>query len=731
MRSIWAIAFTFSMMMLVIPLADAEVVINELSVEPGSTGELLGYYMMEWVELFNDGPDNYVGGWILTDREAVTRATLPVWTMPGGAYLTVHFGEGVDDDDFSDGEGHYFVGDVPEYYDMENGECALYNGAPSAGTIVDFVAWGHSTGYMPGIASTHALIAGIWSSMEYVSTDNLNAVDHLGRAFDGFDTDGPGDFIIHSWQSMLQHGSQQPSNPIQISPVCNRVITETMPTFDWYDVESVDSYRLQVIPDTHYNSPIIDIDGIESSEYTPDFSLPGNIYTWRVSGDFGDDSTRWSREWSMFVDDGSWPVIDQGGMGVDSCPHLYQRKDSKLLCISHIWYYGGWQFSRPGCLENTQDPWDAPHPNGFQQTGPQHGLNYCVRASIAMINHKLGGDLLQDRISYYFFHEWQDFIPGPEGDLGHSMGCYPPDSNSHEEDGLSWALNGATIDVKAKPTPNSFSFDSVKTWIDQLGCFMARDLGHMFVINAYTLLTQGSDSVRLVYINDPKDGPGYSLYSASVGTTKTQGIEPNILHVFLHPQGWTSYRSIEAACTTDTDGDGVMDFDEENRFLTSINSQDSDSDGVHDKQEIRSYTFHGTDHPTCPVWNASNLMFPDIDADSWRAELDWDTDNDSLSDGAEDIDGDGISPEAGETCVYDSLNVPPPVVTVVAVVDGEDVVLSWFPVATATGFNVYGDTIPFSTGDLLDTVIDTTWTDYEAVSSRPSPYFYYVTATVE
>jgi len=57
--------------------------------------------------------------------------------------------------------------------------------------------------------------------------------------------------------------------------------------------------------------------------------------------------------------------------------------------------------------------------------------------------------------------------------------------------------------------------------------------------------------------------------------------------------------------------------------------------------------------------------------------------------------------------------------------------LSWFPVATATGFNVYGDTIPFTAGNLLDTVIDTTWIDYEAISTRPSPFFYHVTATVE
>ncbi len=736
MRSTWTIAILFVMMTIFLPSAYAGIVINELSIEPGSTGELLGDYMMEWVELFNDGTDYYVGGCVLTDRDAVIRASLPVWTIPEGAYLMVHFGEGDDDVDFSDDVGHYFVGNVPEYYDTENGECGLYDGAPSAGTIVDFVAWGHSTQYVPGTASSHALIAGIWSSMEFVSTDNLNAVDHLGRAFDGLDTDTPGDFIIHSWQSMLQHGSQQPSNPVQLSPLDNRVITETMPTFDWSDVESVESYRLQVFPDTSSSSPEIDIGGLEFSEYTPDFPLYSDIFSWRVAGEIDGELTHWSPEWLVFIDDDSWPVSQQGGFGAASCPHLFQRKDSKLLCISDLWYYEGWNFKRPGCLETTQDAWDIPHPDGVPSIwGWAHSNNYCVRASITMINHKLGGDLLEDRVSYYLFREWRDIIPGPEGDLGHSVGCYPPDSNSHEEDGLSWALDSAFIDVRSKPTGQaSISFDSIKTWIDQLDCFMTRTPGHMVVIDAYTLLTQGSKSNQIVYINDPNaPSPVAYIYSymLSLGGTIFVGRAPDFEHAFLHPQGWTSYRSIEAACTTDTDGDGVMDFDEENRFLTSITSQDTDSDGVHDKQEIRSYTFHGTDHPTCPVWNASNLMFPDIDGDLLRAELDSDADNDSLSDGAEDIDGDGISPEAGETCVYDSLNVPPPVVTVVAAIDGGDVVLSWFPVATATGFNVYGDTIPFTAGNLLDTVIDTTWIDYEAISTRPSPFFYHVTATVE
>ncbi len=58
-----------------------------------------------------------------------------------------------------------------------------------------------------------------------------------------------------------------------------------------------------------------------------------------------------------------------------------------------------------------------------------------------------------------------------------------------------------------------------------------------------------------------------------------------------------------------------------------------------------------------------------------------------------------------------------------------NVVLYWTKVDTSYSYTIYGSSEPFIAGDSLDTVSDTTWTDTN-VSSRPSPYFYYVT-TVE
>jgi hypothetical protein len=61
----------------------------------------------------------------------------------------------------------------------------------------------------------------------------------------------------------------------------------------------------------------------------------------------------------------------------------------------------------------------------------------------------------------------------------------------------------------------------------------------------------------------------------------------------------------------------------------------------------------------------------------------------------------------------------------VITIQSGNAVLRWSDVAPS--YKIYGATTPFTTGTLLTTTSNTTWTD-AATPSRPSPYFYYVTA---
>ena len=145
---------------------------------------------------------------------------------------------------------------------------------------------------------------------------------------------------------------------------------------------------------------------------------------------------------------------------------------------------------------------------------------------------------------------------------------------------------------------------------------------------------------------------GRFLNTDNDGTVAWRVFSTHAFDSYFVPNLGLTPRNMDARVqpTADVDGDGVLDFDEDERFESSKNDSDTDDDQVSDKEEIRNYTFHGTYHPTHGLGPSA---LADIDADGSRAENDCDSDNDGDFDGGEDIDGDGHNPEAGETCMFD------------------------------------------------------------------------------
>ena len=77
------------------------VVINEVMYQPQSSD-------LEWVEIYNSTAiSTNLSAWQLTNRVITATVTLPDWLIPPGAYLTVYFGSGSSDNDFSDSRGEY------------------------------------------------------------------------------------------------------------------------------------------------------------------------------------------------------------------------------------------------------------------------------------------------------------------------------------------------------------------------------------------------------------------------------------------------------------------------------------------------------------------------------------------------------------------------------------------------------------------------------------------------
>jgi len=654
-----------------------QVRINEVMFYPDTGG-------YEWVELKNDSssPIN-ISGYGITDEDGNWYSipdALP--DVPGGAFVVVIFdgaGSGSDDYDLSDNVAtlHTPPGLVNIFEDNAD-QCALYSishfiylplvlknysgptppePVPSTGVfvppIVAFVAWGGP----PGAEAGRASAAGIWGTDWYVSLARglgdispetaLAPGESIGLP-PGSETSLPDDWAI------FLEGEATPGSENQVpiitwyTPAAGATVGSESFAIAWNGVPGATGYRFQLDNNSDFSSPTEDTILSEPS-YVPTSPVPEGTYYWRVKVILeGDESP-----WSSGVEIRSLTLPSPPTSSIKPAELSYkvlgitwqlQHKDTNMVCLD-------------GDPETGNASWDAPHTN----TGI-HGRMYCVRASVSMMASYYGGHLSQDRISYELFKGGP-----PEKDLGHNVGvAAPPDPA--ETDLLSWAL-GVNVPVQVgKPT-----FAQIKTWIDADRPIMARIPGHMRVIDGYFEFDLLATTWQFISLLDPGSRAQWKNYP-----------DDNIAHVWVGPAGAggaPNVRSDEDVDTDgivdtidDSDGDGICDFDEINRFRGNLfnldpNNPDSDGDLVPDKLDMREYLFD----------NAGNYSRrnPDIDGDGDRKETDPDNDNfwDVGSiDGCEDTNRNGRL-DAGETSNFDPTEgnekeCPAPIVDITSPASG-------------------------------------------------------------
>jgi len=263
---------------------------------------------------------------------------------------------------------------------------------------------------------------------------------------------------------------------------------------------------------------------------------------------------------------------------------IFQHKDTKMLCLD-------------GCPLDGEHAWDAIHivESALDVQSCDHCRKMCGYAAITAINHHYGGNLSQNRLEYFgntspeLMGPW---LKHPEQDLRHGgIG-----TGSGATKLLSWALNDAEIYYyNGKP-----SLNEIKQWIDQNRPILALTAPPLHFV-----VTDGYDGSYLHIIDSMSAKEVRSLYE-----------DINIGRVWVPPADATA-RHDEPEIYHDYDNDGICRFDEENRFFTSDNNDDTDGDGKKDKQEIQDYTFlpNGT-------FDLEDILPPDADEDGYRAELD-------------------------------------------------------------------------------------------------------------
>ena len=169
---------------------------------------------------------------------------------------------------------------------------------------------------------------------------------------------------------------------------------------------------------------------------------------------------------------------------------------------------------------------------------------------------------------------------------------------------------------------------------------------HAMVVDGYAIHDNGTWALHFLNVDN---------YGSSQWRTFGSDDWNYILHYYEYEKPNGDVKISDPLVHSDSDQDGVMDFDEKYRFDSDMKLHDTDFDGVWDKEEIYSYTirekmdFDGTGRIAD--------FYADIDHDSKRAENDSDSDGDKLSDGEEDLNGNGMLDE-GETDPYIVDNIP-------------------------------------------------------------------------
>jgi len=410
----------------------------------------------------------------------------------------------------------------------------------------------------------------------------------------------------------------------------------------WYPAPAADGYRVQVATDADFTRLVAEGEVAAAKFVTG--ALPAGEYFWRVAVvqegrtlAFGATTRLRLAGRPRAADDRgralagapaqatatpiATPTDDPGA--ILDVPYLSQHKDTGMLLLESP------QASGPHA-------WDVDH-GDLDPDDPADNMN-CALASIAMVAAYYGGDLSQDRLG---FEHFKGRSAGPEQDLNYGNGLLLGEWVSL----AAWALQtGVVVErrIGADGTATELSLDDM--WativgeIDAGRPMFVRVPGHAMVGTGYDV----ESGERWVEVSDPWSVAGNENYYVAVG---------QLTHT-VRTTGAPNPRSDEASVSADSDGDGIVDFDEAERFGTFVDDADSDHDDVPDGKDVFA-SVHDDWHGYAQGGDGRD----DIDGDGSAPERDDDSDDGGCLDGLEDFNGDGVFQRVGnETSPFEKVD---------------------------------------------------------------------------
>lgn len=517
------------------------------------------------------------------------------------------------------------------------------------GGLIDQVAWGTAAGAV-NVASGGMKVA-------------LPPGSSIGRA--------PGAKEPRDRQAWVRYavdqvtpGAVNPPAPVTgLHPMGGSIETRTGALLSWFPAPGATRYHVQVATDAAFSSLVMDVD-VDAPPV--DISgLAAGPYSWRIRSEFaGGAAAGYSATYTIELTDTATALA---GLSVArprilaatrsaatpsavipdkvlAVPLIDQHKDTVMLLLDNSHSDKEPRVNPPRWI--AWDPglkhlWDNDH-GKLEEKDPADNSN-CVLASLAMINHFFSGNLSQDRIGYQVF---KNKGPGPELDLNYGVGL----TDDEIDAAYAFALGKSPNHVTIGPNETEAAYleglwagvvGLIDSDIPILAVLPGNPMNHAVVIVGYAMTPDGK---RFIVINDPWHARQRVMPVDDFADPPVQSWD------YWPVSGTFPAVMQEASVTHDSDGDGVYDFDETERFHTDPNLQDTDLDDVHDKQDIFASVFD-------PVHGyAFGGSGRDTDLDGIPMELDHDADNGGCDDGKEDTSHDGIYDIPLETWNFDALD---------------------------------------------------------------------------
>lgn len=377
--------------------------------------------------------------------------------------------------------------------------------ADSLDTVVDLVAWGAPP---PMDSLSHDQLRH-WPSGSFVnmvpSTGIYDPNYTIKRGYSigvypGIEPNDRRDWVAYSPANITRGTLNAVPTPRLRNPQPGAVLSREQVAFSWTDNPHDRGWEIQTASDRKFSKHEVR-ERVKEPHYEPSRAMSlGDMY-WRVRA-FGPIGV------SPFSGAGLVHIVKDRPMLrledrisyyiIPELWHLYQRKDTKLLCMEHC----------SSDLESSPYKWDSPHPEEELIYSAIHGSEYCARACVSMVNHCHGGNLSQDRIAFFDQIQWgtkgfltiDNVLPLSWRENG--LACGKSMCSSRLRVTLEWALDrsllpsavGSSVvwtgysDTTPKPP-----FDSVRSWLDSdrpiiVELANADGPGHTVVISGYPKL---------------------------------------------------------------------------------------------------------------------------------------------------------------------------------------------------------------------------------------------------